>query len=147
MLKYPLSHGLCGEGMAQNITIVKNLVKKVKPRMDVDTALRTAFRIVSIVASKNIIPTERDKKLYLAFVEGKWDKLEKGLYDTNMPDAKWWRLFGTYLALVIAGYVSPTYDVPPNTPTFELPDLFYHAYDIIGCVIATGSRACFELDP
>ena len=133
--------------MAQNITIVKNLVKKVKPRMDADTALRTAFRIVSIVASKNIIPTERDKKLYLAFVEGKWDKLEKGLYDTNMPDAKWWRLFGTYLALVIAGYLSPTYDVPPNTPTFELPDLFYHAYDIIGCVIATGSRACFELDP
>ena len=134
--------------MVQNITIVKNLVKKTTPRMDVDTALRTAFRIVSIVASKNIIPTERDKKLYLAFVEGKaWDKLEKGLYDTNMPDAKWWRLFGVYLALAIAGYVSPTYDVPPNTPTFELPDLLYHAYDIIGCVVATRSRKCFELDP
>jgi hypothetical protein len=135
-----------GEGMAQNITIVKNLVKKTTPRMDVDTALRTAFRVVSIVASKNIRPTERDKKLYLAFVEGKWDKLEKGLYDTNMPDAKWWHLFGTYLALVLSGYVSPTYDVPQNT-VVELPDILYHAYDIIGCVVATRSRKCFELDP
>ena len=134
--------------MVQNITIVKNLVKKTTPRMDVDTALRTAFRIVSIVASKNIRPTERDKKLYLAFVEGKaWDKLEDGLYDTNMPDAKWWRLFGVYLALAIAGYVSPTYDVPPNTPTFELPDVLYRSFEYIGCVITTRSRKCFELDP
>ena len=130
--------------------IIKNLVKKTTPRMNVDEALRTAFKVVSIISSKTVKPTKKDKKLFVAFTEGKqwaWDKLEKGLYDTNVPDAKWWRLFGTYLALVIAGYVSPTYDVPPNTPTFELPDLFYHAYDIIGCVIATGSRACFELDP
>jgi hypothetical protein len=134
--------------MVQNITIVKNLVKKATPRMDVDTALRTAFRIVSIVASKNIRPTERDKKLYLAFVEGKaWDKLEDGLYDTNMPDAKWWRLFGVYLALAIAGYVSPTYDVPPNTPTFELPDILYRSFELVGCVVTTRSRKCFELDP
>ncbi len=134
--------------MVQNITIVKKLVKNTTPRVDVDTALRTAFRIVSIVASKNIRPTERDKKLYLAFVEGKaWDKLEDGLYDTNMPDAKWWRLFGVYLALAIAGYVSPTYDVPPNTPTFELPDILYRSFEYIGCVITTRSRKCFELDP
>jgi hypothetical protein len=137
-----------GEGMAQNITIVKNLVKKTTPRMDVDTALRKAFMIVSIVASKNIRPTERDKKLYLAFVEGKaWDKLEKGLYDTNVPDAKWWRIFGVYLALVLSGYVSPTYDAPQNTPTFELPDILYRSFELVGCVVATRSRKCFELDP
>jgi len=132
--------------MAQDI--IKNLVKKVKPRMDVDTALTTAFRIVSMITSQRVKPTKKDKKLFVAFTEGKqwaWNRLEK-LYDGEIPEKKWWRLFGVYLALAMAGYVSPTYDVPPNI-VVELPDLLYHAYDIIGCVVATRSRKCFELDP
>jgi len=128
--------------------VVKELVKRTKPRVDVDTALRTAFKVVSIIASERIKPTRKDKELFLAFAEGKaWDRLE-ALYDANIPDNKWWHLFGTYLALTMSGYIRPSYEELEKYETTELPDLFYHAYDYVGCVIATqGSRACFEADP
>jgi hypothetical protein len=127
--------------------VVKEIVKRTKPRMDVDAALRMAFRIVSIIASEKLKPTRKDKELFLAFAEGKaWDRLD-ALYDANIPDNKWWHLFGTYLALVMSGYIRPSYEELEKYETTELPDLFYHAYDIIGCVVATRSRKCFEFDP
>jgi hypothetical protein len=135
--------------MVQNITIVKKLVKNTTPRVDMDTALRTAFRIVSIITSRRVKPTKKDKKLFVAFTEGRqwaWNRLEK-LYDSGVPEKAWLHLFGTYLALALAGYVSPTYDVPPNTPTFELPDILYRSFELVGCVVTTRSRKCFELDP
>jgi len=135
--------------MVQNITIVKKLVKNTTPRVSMEDALKTAFRIVSIITSRRAKPMKKDKKLFVAFTEGRqwaWNRLEK-LYDSGVPEKEWWHLFGTYLALALAGYVSPTYDVPPNTPTFELPDILYHSYDYIGCIITTTSRACFDLYP
>ena len=128
--------------------VVKEVVKRTKPKMNAEEAIRTAFKVVSIIASERLKPTRKDKELFLAFAEGKaWDRLE-ALYDANIPDNKWWHLFGTYLALAMAGYIRPSYEELEKYETTELPDLFYHAYDYVGCVIATqGSRACFELDP
>ena len=133
--------------------IVKELVRKVQPRMSTEDALKTAYKVVEIIASQKMEPTKEDEVLFNAFTNGEdwaWDKLENLLYSSNKPitDAEWWRLFADYLALAIAGYVSPTYDVPEDAPTFELPDILYRSYDAIGCVIATqGSRKCFEIDP
>jgi len=126
--------------------IVKEVVKGIKPRMDPDEALRKAFRIVSTISSHRLKPTRKDKELFLAFIEGKaWDRLE-ALYDANTPDDKWWHLFGTYLALAMAGYIKPRYEELEKYEPTELPDLLYHAYDYIGCVISTGSRKCFEIN-
>jgi len=140
------------EEIPNNTDIVKELVRKVKPRMSTGDALKTAFRVVEIIASQKMEPTKEDEALFNAFINGEdwaWDKLENLLYSSNklITDAEWWRLFADYLALAIAGYVSPAYDVPEDAPVFELPDLLYHAYDYIGCVITTLSRKCFDLYP
>uniref|UniRef100_A0A7C1I843 Uncharacterized protein n=1 Tax=Fervidicoccus fontis TaxID=683846 RepID=A0A7C1I843_9CREN len=127
--------------------VIKEVVKRTKPKLNADEALRTAFKVVSIIASQRIKPTRKDKELFLAFTEGKaWDRLE-ALYDANIPDNKWWHIFGVYLALAMAGYIRPSYEELEKYEATEVPNLLYRSFEYIGCVISTGSRACFEADP